>query len=71
MVNWSLVVVLNNQTSKERITLQRYSALTMFFSSQDRYGGTALTEEEQHQVKEEFDFEGNNAMFDKVVQTRT
>ena len=59
------MVVLNNQTSKERITL------TMFFSSQDRYGGTALTEEEQHQVKEEFDFEGNNAMFDKVVQTRT
>ena len=41
----------------------------MFFSSQDRYGGTALTEEEQHQVKEEFDFEGNNAMFDKVVQS--
>ena len=41
----------------------------MFFFFQDRYGGTALTEEEQHQVKEEFDFEGNNAMFDKVIQS--
>ena len=39
----------------------------MIFTSQDRYGGSALTEEEQHQVKEEFDFEGNNAMFDKVL----
>jgi len=35
---------------------------------EDRYGGTALTEEEQHQVKEEFDFEGNNAMFDKAAE---
>ena len=39
----------------------------MNWTLQDRYGGTALTEEEQHQVKEEFDFEGNNAMFDKVL----
>jgi len=35
---------------------------------EDRYGGSALTEEELQQVEEEFDFEGNLAMFDKEAE---
>lgn len=35
---------------------------------EDQYGGQALTEEELHLVEEEFDFEGNLAMFDKKAE---
>ena len=36
--------------------------------AQDQYGGSALTEEELQLVEEEFDFEGNLAMFDKKAE---
>jgi hypothetical protein len=36
--------------------------------TQDQYGGSALTEEELQLVEEEFDFEGNLAMFDKKAE---